>query len=72
LGALPSWAIALTPRDETPPQLAERLASGPVSLCGRIAGETVLLDLRTVFPRQDLSLVGCFAPNEIARTQPVG
>jgi L-seryl-tRNA(Ser) seleniumtransferase len=61
LGALPSWAIALTPRDETPQQLADRLAGGSISLCGRIAGDAVLLDLRTVFPRQDLSLTGCFA-----------
>jgi L-seryl-tRNA(Ser) seleniumtransferase len=72
LGALPSWAIALTPRDETPTQLAERLANGPVSLYGRIAGETLLLDLRTVFPRQDLTLIGCFAADRIDKTAPVG
>jgi L-seryl-tRNA(Ser) seleniumtransferase len=54
---LPSYAIALTPAGGNVAALDERLRKSPVPIVGRREGDRLLLDLRTVLPRQDQSLV---------------
>jgi len=55
--AVPSWAIALQPARGSVDELAERLRTGTPSVFGRIFKDRLLLDLRAVFPRDDVRLV---------------
>jgi L-seryl-tRNA(Ser) seleniumtransferase len=55
--AIPTWCIALTPHEITVERLAASLRAGTPSVVGRAAGDRYLLDLRSVFPRQDIELV---------------
>ncbi len=55
--ALASWAIALQPARGSVDELAESLRTGTPSVFGRIFKDRLLLDLRAVFPRDDLRLV---------------
>ncbi len=60
--ATASYAIALTPAPEAPAEgslerLDVHLRSAVPPVIGRICGDRLLLDLRTVFPRQDGPLV---------------
>jgi len=64
--AAASVAIAVTPAEEDSQGLAKRLASSVPSVRVRADGEQLLLDLRTVFPRQDLEIVAAFSPEEAA------
>ena len=50
----PSWALSLAVRG--PEAVLERLRTGEPAVVGRIAGGTVVLDLRTVEPALDTSL----------------
>lgn len=54
---LPTWCVALSPRDLSVDRLATKLRTGKVPLVGRVQQDRLLLDLRTVFPRQDIALV---------------
>jgi L-seryl-tRNA(Ser) seleniumtransferase len=54
--ARPSYGIALTAADGNVAALDKRLRSGPHPVCGRVEGDRLVLDLRTVFPRQDQEL----------------
>lgn len=54
---LPSWGISLRPQTGDVTKLAERLQQAVNPLVGRVEREALLLDLRTVFPRQDIDLV---------------
>ncbi len=54
---LPTWCIALESAHGGVDGLAAALRSGTPSVFGRIQKDRLLLDLRTVFPRQDLQLV---------------
>ncbi len=56
-GQLASWCIALTPKQGAIDRLANALRSGTPSVAARIEADRLLLDLRTVFPRQDQDLV---------------
>jgi len=53
----PSYGIALVPADGNVAALEKRLATAPQPVCGRVEGDRLLVDLRTVFPRQDQELV---------------
>jgi L-seryl-tRNA(Ser) seleniumtransferase len=53
----PSYGVALTAADGDIRSLDKRLRSGPSPILGRIEGERLILDLRTVLPRQDKSIV---------------
>lgn len=53
----PTWCIALRPAQGTAESLAAALRTGPFPVFGRLEGDRLLLDLRTVMPRQDLELV---------------
>ncbi|HEX2477611.1 MAG TPA: hypothetical protein VHK01_22835 [Lacipirellulaceae bacterium] len=56
-GGWPSFGIALTPADGNLQGLQQRLTNAPQPVVGRIESERLVLDLRTVFPRQDKLLV---------------
>ena len=53
---VPSVTVDLEPRGLTLAQLAERLRKGKPAVVGYVAGQRFKIDLRTVFPRQDLEL----------------
>ncbi len=60
--AAPTWIISLNPASDEPPPIAagrlqDRLRRGAWPILSRIADECVVLDLRTIFPRWDQSLV---------------
>lgn len=52
-----SWCIALAPRELTVEQLASTLRNGTPAVVGRIEGQQLLLDLRSVPPSLDILLV---------------
>lgn len=52
-----SWSIALEPATGNAEQLAAVLRKATPAVIGRVEQERVLLDMRTVFPRQDQLLV---------------
>lgn len=54
---LATWCIALTPAEMSVDRLAGRLRTGQRPVVGRVRDNRLYLDLRTVFPRQDLDLV---------------
>ncbi len=54
---LASWCIALTPQNDRPDQLAERLRTATPAVVGRVQRDRLLIDLRSVFPRQDQLIV---------------
>jgi L-seryl-tRNA(Ser) seleniumtransferase len=69
---LATWCIALTPAEMSVDRLAARLRTGQPSVVGRVRDDRLYLDLRTVFPRQDLDLVAAVrALSENAPTAPV-
>ena len=53
---VPSVTVDLEPRGLTLAQLAVRLRKGAPPVVGYVAGQRFKIDLRTVFPRQDLEL----------------
>ncbi|HEV7224457.1 MAG TPA: L-seryl-tRNA(Sec) selenium transferase [Pirellulales bacterium] len=54
---LATWCVALGPSEMSVDQLAARLRVGRPAVVGRVREERLYLDLRTVFPRQDIELV---------------
>ena len=54
---LATWCAALSPREMSVDKLAARLRTGKPAVVGRVRDERLYLDLRTVFPRQDIELV---------------
>jgi L-seryl-tRNA(Ser) seleniumtransferase len=54
---LPTWCIAVAPSQGNVDRLAAALRIGRPAVIGRIQNDRLLLDLRAVFPRQDLELV---------------
>jgi len=55
--ALPSWGVALDP-EEGAGALLDALRRGDPAIVGRIDGDRVLLDLRTVAPTEEETLMG--------------
>ncbi|HHY92193.1 MAG TPA: L-seryl-tRNA(Sec) selenium transferase, partial [Firmicutes bacterium] len=58
LTAPPTHLVAVTSPTTTPNQLAARLRRLPRPVVGRIGGDRLLLDLRTVLPEEEELLVG--------------
>jgi L-seryl-tRNA(Ser) seleniumtransferase len=54
---LATWCVALTPAEISVDRLAARLRTGQSAVIGRVREERLYLDMRSVFPRQDLDLV---------------
>lgn len=53
----PSYGIALVPKDGDVTGLDRRLQSARLPVRGRVEGDRIILDLRTVLPRQDRLLI---------------
>lgn len=73
----PSYGVSLTATDDDVRSLDARLRQANASVWGRLEGNSLVLDLRTVFPRQDRLLVetvvGRPLTDEIApAAEPVG
>jgi L-seryl-tRNA(Ser) seleniumtransferase len=64
-GGWPSYGIVLTPKDADAARLERRMTSAAQPVVGRIENDGLVLDLRTVFPRQDKSLVEALAGTTI-------
>jgi L-seryl-tRNA(Ser) seleniumtransferase len=58
---LATWCIALQPAGRSVDQLAAALRQGTPSVVGRVQQDRLLLDLRSVLPRQDQDLVTAVA-----------
>lgn len=54
---LATWCVAIEPRDWSVDRLAARLRTATPAVVGRIRDNRLLLDLRSVFARQDQELV---------------
>ncbi len=54
---LPTWCVALKPATMSVDRLAAALRGGTPSVVGRTQQDRLLLDLRSVMPRQDVQLV---------------
>jgi L-seryl-tRNA(Ser) seleniumtransferase len=63
-----SYGVALTPADGDASALLRQLAAAPLPVIGRIQGDRVVLDLRTVFPRHDPAILAA-VEGEPARTE---
>ncbi|MFH1265098.1 MAG: L-seryl-tRNA(Sec) selenium transferase, partial [Planctomycetota bacterium] len=61
---LPTWCIAIRPEGMTADRLAAALGQGVPAVLGRLEEGRLVLDLRTVAPRQDQQLVAAFAAME--------
>ncbi|MCA9161640.1 MAG: hypothetical protein KDA62_01625, partial [Planctomycetales bacterium] len=55
--SIPTWCIALQAKHGDASHLRARLRDAVPSILGRVEGDRVLLDLRTVFPRHDVEIV---------------
>ena len=54
---IPTWCIALTPADRNATDFSARLRAGNPPVFSRVQKDRVWLDLRSVFPSQDILLV---------------
>jgi L-seryl-tRNA(Ser) seleniumtransferase len=65
---LPSFGIALSPGGGDVQALDRRCRSARFPVLGRIEGERIILDLRTVLPRQDRTLIDALAGTKASDT----
>jgi len=68
---LPSWHLTLKPTDDGAEPLLAHLQAFPAVACWREEAEEIVLDLRTIFPRNDAQLVVKLVP-EIGPDEGVG
>ena len=54
---IPTWCVAMRPRGSSVNRVAERLRSANPAVIGRVQKDTLLVDMRTVLPEQDIVLV---------------
>jgi L-seryl-tRNA(Ser) seleniumtransferase len=54
---LPTWCVALKPASWSVDRLAAALRTGAPAVVGRVREDRLLLDLRSVFPRQDIEML---------------
>lgn len=66
---LPTWCIAVTPKEMSIQQLAKSLRTGPIGVMGRVQQDRLLLDLRSVLSHQDTQLVAAFSACKGETTQ---
>jgi L-seryl-tRNA(Ser) seleniumtransferase len=65
---LPTWRLAIVPANGDAETLAASLRAGHPAVVGRIESSQLLLDLRTVFPRQDTLIAAAFEALRTAST----
>lgn len=56
-GILPGWAVRITPAGRSVEQLAEALWAAEPAVIAQVEPDALLLNLRTVLPRQDVALL---------------
>lgn len=56
----PTVVLSIAPASDTVEALRLRLAASSPAVWGRIEAERLVLDLRTIFPRQDMTVVSAF------------
>ena len=54
---IPTWCVAIRPQGSSVNRIAERLRSSNPAVIGRVQKDTLFIDMRTVFPEQDIVLV---------------
>jgi L-seryl-tRNA(Ser) seleniumtransferase len=69
---LPTWRLYLTPSEGPAEQLAEKLWNCPTPLVGQIESGAVVLDLRSVLPRQDQAIAESIAGLAAERSESPG
>jgi len=57
---LATWCVAVKPARLSVDRLAAALRTGTPPVVGRVQQDRLMLDLRSVLPRQDISLVAAF------------
>jgi L-seryl-tRNA(Ser) seleniumtransferase len=67
---LPSYAVALSVADDDPRMFDKQLRVAPLPVVGRIDGPRLIIDLRTLFPRQDQQIVAAIVANGAAPAAP--
>ncbi len=65
---LPTWCVALKPKGVSTDELAGRLRNRSPAIFGRIQNEQLLLDLRTVHPRFDVTIVELICGCDVDQT----
>ncbi len=65
--SIPTWCMQLTPQGLSADELARRLRGGKPPVFGRIQHDKLWLDLRTVFPSQDMQLVSAVLATVVKR-----
>ena len=53
---IPTWCVAITPSEGSTTALATTLRTGKPAVYGRVSQDRLLLDLRSVFPWQDMEI----------------
>jgi len=56
---LPTWVVAIDPSPLTATEFEQRLRTGSPHIISRISKDTILLDMRTVFPEEVSVIAGC-------------
>jgi L-seryl-tRNA(Ser) seleniumtransferase len=69
--SLPTIKLALTPTARSAQDLADALRLGTPSVIGTLAGDKLLLDLRSVPPREDIPLIAAIEAQRSAASQPL-
>lgn len=69
-GSLPdqrigTWCVSIEPQDVTLAQITGKLRAATPAVMGRVFKDRLLLDMRTIDPSQDLTLVEIFEGLEI-------
>ncbi len=59
--SIPTYCVALTPDGQSVDHLARVLRSATPAIVGRVQNERLLLDMRTIFPREDRLIVQAVA-----------
>lgn len=57
---IPTWCVAIEPAGRSVDEVAQALRVGEPAVFARVQKDRLLLDLRSVFPRQDMQLVQAF------------
>ena len=69
---IPTWCVALKPSERSVNRIASRLRSSDPAVIGRVQKDTLFIDMRTVFPDQDMILVellGALSQKEVEAEQ---
>ncbi len=54
---IPTWCVMISPQGSSVNRIAERLRASNPAIIGRVQKDKLLIDMRTVFPEQDMVLV---------------